>query len=91
MNLSAGQGIAVREFIMAKGHGRADDILFVDQKTVWTIEAKPSGTPLGGVEPQSAKYSTGLPEGLPALKDLPAPVRSLPFLPKSTGDRCGAG
>ncbi len=80
MNLYASQGIAVREFIMATGHGRADYILFVDQRAVGAIEAKPSGTPLAGVEPQSAKYSTGLP------KDLPALVRPLPFLYESTGD-----
>jgi type I restriction enzyme R subunit len=80
MNLYASQGIAVREFIMATGHGRADYILFVDQRAVGAIEAKPSGTPLAGVEPQSAKYSTGLP------KDLPALVTPLPFLYESTGD-----
>ena len=80
MNLYASQGVAVREFIMATGHGRADYVLFVDQKAVGAIEAKPSGTPLAGVEPQSAKYSTGLPQDLPAL------VRPLPFLYESTGD-----
>lgn len=80
MNLYAGQGVAVREFIMAKGHGRADYLLFIDQKAVGAIEAQPSGTPLAGVEPQSAKYSTGLP------KDLPALASPLPFLYESTGD-----
>src|SRR3954470_13997083 len=80
MNLYASQGVAVREFIMATGHGRADYLLFVDQKAVGAIEAKPSGTPLAGVEPQSAKYSTGLP------KDLPTLVNPLPFLYESTGD-----
>ncbi|MGC1513664.1 MAG: hypothetical protein WA797_12180 [Acidimicrobiales bacterium] len=59
MNLYAGQGVAVREFIMASGHGRVDYLLFVDGKAVGAIEAKPSGTPLTGVEAQSAKYSTG--------------------------------
>ena len=49
MNLYASQGVAVREFIMATGHGRADYLLFVDQKAVGAIEAKPSGTPLAGV------------------------------------------
>ena len=44
MNLYAGRGVAVREFIMASGHGRADYLLFVDQKAVGAIEAKPSGT-----------------------------------------------
>jgi type I restriction enzyme R subunit len=80
MNLYAAQGVAVREHIMAAGHGRADYLLFVDQKAVGAIEAKPSGTPLTGVEPQSAKYSTGLP------KDLPALVNPLPFLYEATGD-----
>ena len=34
MNLYAAQGVAVREFIMAPGHGRADYLLFVDGKAV---------------------------------------------------------
>ncbi|MDQ6794446.1 MAG: hypothetical protein M3067_06460, partial [Chloroflexota bacterium] len=34
MNLYATQGVAVREFIMASGHGRADYLLFVDGKAV---------------------------------------------------------
>ncbi|MCU0269356.1 MAG: DEAD/DEAH box helicase family protein [Acidimicrobiales bacterium] len=80
MNLYAGQGVAVREFIMAAGHGRADYLLFVDGKAVGAIEAKPSGTPLAGVEPQSGKYAAGLPKELTAL------VSPLPFLYESTGD-----
>jgi type I restriction enzyme R subunit len=80
LNLYAGQGVAVREFIMASGHGRADYLLFVDGKAVGAIEAKPSGTPLAGVESQSAKYAAGLPANLTAL------VSPLPFLYESTGD-----
>ncbi len=80
MNLYAGPGVAVREFIMAPGHGRADYLLFVDGTAVGAIEAKPSGTPLAGVEPQSAKYAAGLPA------ELTAPVSPLPFLYESTGD-----
>ncbi|MEJ7582686.1 MAG: DEAD/DEAH box helicase family protein, partial [Acidimicrobiales bacterium] len=80
MNLYAGQGVAVREFIMATGHGRADYLLFVDGKAVGAVEAKPSGTPLAGVEPQSAKYAAGPP------KDLTAVLAPLPFLYESTGD-----
>ena len=80
LNLYAGQGVAVREFIMAAGHGRADYLLFVDGKAVGAVEAKPSGTPLAGVESQSAKYAAGLP------KDLPALVSPLPFLYESTDD-----
>ncbi|MEX2660059.1 MAG: type I restriction-modification enzyme R subunit C-terminal domain-containing protein [Acidimicrobiales bacterium] len=80
MNLYARQGVAVREFIMAPGHGRADYLLFIDGKAVGAVEAKPSGTPLAGVEPQSAKYAAGLPNNLSALV---APLR---FLYESTGD-----
>ncbi len=50
---------AVREVIM-KSAGRADYILYVDRKIVGVIEAKPEGTPLSGVEWQSAMYATGL-------------------------------
>jgi type I restriction enzyme R subunit len=80
MNLYAGQGVAVREFIMAPGHGRADYLLFVDGKAIGAIEAKSSGTSLAGVESQSAKYAAGLPSELSAL------VSPLPFLYESTGD-----
>lgn len=47
---------------MAPGHGRADYLLYVDRRVVGAIEAKPEGTPLSGVEWQSAMYATGLPE-----------------------------
>ncbi|MFI2649676.1 hypothetical protein [Micromonospora fulviviridis] len=60
-NLFAGPGVAVREAIMAKGHGRVDYLLYVDQRVVGVIEAKPEGTPLSGVEWQSAMYAEGLP------------------------------
>ena len=45
VNLYAGQGAAVGEFI-ATGHGRADYLLFVDGTRAGAVEAKPSGTPL---------------------------------------------
>ncbi len=80
MNLHAGHGVAVREFFMAPGHGRADYLLFVDAKAVGAVEAKPSGTPLAGVESQTAKYAAGLPT------ELTAPASPLPFLYESTGD-----
>ena len=56
MNLYAGLGVAVREFIMASGHGLSDYLLFIDQKAVGAIEAKPAGSPLVGVESQSARF-----------------------------------
>ncbi len=78
-NLHAGPGVAIREFPLEKGHGFADYLLYVDGKAVGVIEAKKEGEPLTGVEIQTGKYSTGLPE------ELPAHVRPLPFLYQSTG------
>ena len=63
LNLVAGQGIAVREVIMAKGHDRADYLIYVDRAVVGVIEAKPAGTTLPGVEWQSSMYAEGLPRG----------------------------
>src|SRR5690348_16128574 len=77
VNLSAGRGVAVREFPLRTGF--ADYLLFVDRKAVGAIEAKAVGIPLSGVEIQSGKYSIGLPDALPA------PVKPLPFLYQSTG------
>ncbi|MDT0264085.1 DEAD/DEAH box helicase family protein [Jatrophihabitans sp. DSM 44399] len=51
---------AVREVIMKSGSGRADYVLYIDRKIVGVIEAKPEGTPLSGVEWQSAMYASGL-------------------------------
>ncbi|WP_156254166.1 DEAD/DEAH box helicase family protein [Pseudactinotalea terrae] len=62
LNLFAGSGVAVREAVMASGHGRTDYLLYVDRQVVGVIEAKPEGTTLSGVEWQSAMYATGLPE-----------------------------
>jgi len=61
LNLFAGQGVAVREVVMKAGHGRVDYLLYVDRAVVGVIEAKPVGTPLSGVEWQSAMYADGLP------------------------------
>ncbi|WP_210728000.1 DEAD/DEAH box helicase family protein [Cellulomonas septica] len=61
LNLFA-PGVAVREMVMAPGHGRADYVLYVDKRVVGVIEAKPQGTTLSGVEWQSAMYATGLPD-----------------------------
>lgn len=43
LNLFAAQGVARREATMATGHGRADYLLYVDQRVVGVIEAKPEG------------------------------------------------
>src|SRR5664280_1917551 len=78
-NITAGRGVAIREFPMKKGHGEADYLLFVDGAAAGVIEAKRKGETLTGVEIQTAKYSEGVPD------DLPAPRRPLPFLYQSTG------
>ena len=79
VNLYAGIGVAVREFHMAPGHGRADYMLFVNAKAVGTLEAKKVGSTLTGVEIQSSKYLEGLPTTLPAA------MTPLPFAYESTG------
>jgi type I restriction enzyme R subunit len=78
-NLHAARGVAVREFPLKSGHGEADYLLFVNARAVGVVEAKKQGTPLTGVEIQSARYGAGLPD------HLKAPVRPLPFLYESTG------
>src|SRR5512146_1254702 len=79
LNLSAGRGVAVREFILDKPHGRVDYLLFVDGKPGGVIEAKPEGTTLTEVEHQSGKYVAGLPAYMKP------PVTPLPFIYESTG------
>jgi type I restriction enzyme R subunit len=78
-DLSAGRGIALRNFPLASGFGFADYLLYVDSKAAGVVEAKKEGTTLTGVEVQSARYSKGLPP------ELPAHFRPLPFLYESTG------
>src|SRR5213082_637617 len=78
LELTAGKGIAVREFPMKTNFGFADYLLYVDRKVAGAIEAKAEGT-LTGVEAQSAKYAAGLPDNLPAH------TRPLPFLFESNG------
>ena len=79
LDLYAGQGIAVREFPLKSGHGHADYLLYVNRRAAGVVEAKPEGFTLTGVEVQSEKYSTGLPDSLPVYQS------PLPFLYESTG------
>lgn len=78
IDLSAGRGIAVREFRLKPAFGKADYLLYADCKGIGAVEAKAEGT-LTGVEAQSAKYAAGLPDNLPAHR------RPLPFLFESNG------
>lgn len=64
INLTASNGIAVCELTFKTGE--PDYTLFVDGKAIGTIEAKPEGATLAGVEEQSTKYISGVPFGLPA-------------------------
>ncbi|BBZ32588.1 type I restriction endonuclease subunit R [Mycolicibacterium confluentis] len=83
LNLFAAQGVAVREVVMKPGHGRVDYLLYVDKAVVGVIEAKPVGTPLSGVEWQSAMYA----DGLPADVRIAAKARDgrLPFVFEASG------
>jgi type I restriction enzyme R subunit len=77
MNISAGPGVAVREFPMITGE--ADYLLYAGGKALGVVEAKPQGHTLAGVESQSVKYAGALPPGVPVHR-LP-----LPFCYESTG------
>ena len=79
VNLSAGSGVAIREFPLKAGYGFADYLLYINGAAAGVIEAKKEGTTLTGVETQALRYSEGLPERLPAYS------RPLPFCYQSTG------
>lgn len=78
-NLHAARGVAIREFPLKDGFGKADYLLYVDGKAAGVIEAKKEGATLTGVEVQSGRYAQGLPDTLPAWR------RPLPFVYESTG------
>jgi type I restriction enzyme R subunit len=80
MHITAGLGVAVREFPLTTGF--ADYMLYADAKAIGSVEAKPEGFGLMGVTEQSAKYSIGLPKLLPNW-EVP-----LPFAYESTGVEC---
>ncbi|MFC7637524.1 DEAD/DEAH box helicase family protein [Streptomyces thermogriseus] len=72
-NLFAGRGVAVREVSTAVG--RADYLLYVDQRLVGVIEAKREGADLESAMQQAARYATGLTRS----QQLSAWRASLPF------------
>jgi len=72
-NLSASRGVALRELSFKTGE--PDYTLFVDGKAIGTVEAKPEGHSLIGVEEQSEKYVKGVPFGFPAWRS-PLPMSS---------------
>jgi len=77
LNLSAGLGIAVREYPLSKD--ASDYALFIDRMPVGVIEAKPKGWTLTGVTNQSEGYLDGL------YQKFPNSPRKPPFSYESTG------
>src|SRR5258707_5744419 len=78
INLAAAQGVAIREALL-KERDEVDYLLFVDGKAIGTVEAKPEGHTLTGVEEQSGKYGKGLLDIYPKWRE------PLPFAYESTG------
>ena len=66
VNLHSQRGVAVRELSFQTGE--PDYTLFVDSKAIGTVDAKPVGHSLTGVEEQSEKYVKGVPCGIPAWR-----------------------
>jgi len=79
INLSAGPGVAIREFPLTGGQGFADYLLFVSGEAVGVLEAKAEGHALRGVEIQADEYTSGF------AYDIRIPVEPLPFRYVSTG------
>ena len=78
LNLSAGFGVAAREF--PTSNGPADYALYINKKIAGVIEAKAEGHTLGGVDWQSDKYIQGISEGIPRVASI------VPFIYETTGD-----
>ena len=78
INFAAAQGVAIREALL-KDRDEVDYLLFVDGKAIGTVEAKPEGYTLTGVEEQSGKYGKGLLDIYPKWRE------PLPFAYESTG------
>src|SRR5437763_14279279 len=78
INLSPARGVAIREALL-KYRDEVDYLLFVNGKAIGTVEAKPEGFTLTGVEEQSGKYGKGLLDIYPKWRE------PLPFAYESTG------
>src|SRR5205823_2698854 len=78
INLAAAQGVAIREALL-KDRDEVDYLLFVDGKAIGTVEAKPEGHTLIGVEEQSGKYGKNLLDVYGKWRE------PLPFAYESTG------
>lgn len=78
LNLFASPGVAIRE-VSIPGAGEADYLLVAGRRAVGIVEAKPAGTTLTGVEPQTRVYAEG------QIDPIPAWTLPLPMLYESTG------
>src|SRR5213083_2209447 len=78
INLGAARGVAIREALL-KDRAEVDYLLFVDGKAIGTVEAKPEGHTLIGVEEQSGKYGKNLLDVYGKWRE------PLPFAYESTG------
>jgi hypothetical protein len=78
INLAASRGVGIREALL-KDRDEVDYLLFVDGKAIGTVEAKPEGYTLTGVEEQSGKYGKGLLDIYPKWRE------PLPFAYERTG------
>ncbi|MFZ2260846.1 MAG: hypothetical protein WAV52_08935, partial [Luteococcus japonicus] len=76
-------GVARREAVLRRGHGRVDYLLYVDRSVVGVIEAKPVGHSLTGVEFQSTSYADGLTDQQLARAELVE--GRLPFIFEANG------
>ena len=77
-NRNAGEGVAVREFLLP--NGPCDYLLFVAGRAAGVIEAKKSGVTLSSFAEQAARYMVRVPDHLARWAD------HLPFAYESTGD-----
>ena len=86
MDISAGVGVAVREYPLKWTEGTvirsgfADYLLYADGLAIGVLEAKPAGHTLEGVVTQSERYTKGL------SADVSAKYHPLPFAYESTGE-----
>ena len=74
INLCVSLGVAIAELTFKTGE--PDYTLFVDSRAIATVEGKPEGDTLTGVEEQSANYISGVPVGVPNWKSPWRPSRS---------------
>lgn len=66
-NGNAGEGVAVREFVLP--NGACDYLLFVGGKAAGVIEAKKADVTLSGISEQTCKYMVKVPDHLARWAD----------------------